>query len=63
MPTGSGTPRGMQHPMAKLTEKSVREIRAKRFLGVSVGVLARRYKVSVKCISDVANRKRWRHVL
>lgn len=63
MPTGSGTPRGIFHPMAKLTEEAVREIRAKRFLGVSVGVLARRYKVSVKCISDVANRKRWRHVL
>lgn len=62
MPTGSLTPRGIDHPHAKLTEEQVIEIRAKRFLGVSATVLARRYHVSTKCIYDISRNRRWRHL-
>jgi HNH endonuclease len=55
--------RGMGIPWAKLTDQSVREIRALYLVGdVSQYELARRYGVSQSQIHSVLSRKTWAHV-
>jgi hypothetical protein len=58
-------PRGEAHYCAKLTEDIVRTIRTKYVRGsreFGGAVFARRFGVSEMTISEVANRKIWRHI-
>ena len=54
------SPRGVKHWASKLTEKQVIEIRQKR--NERQKVLAKRYKISIQTISDIINRKKWKHI-
>ena len=45
--------------VTKLNETAAAEIRAKRARGVSLGMLASEYDVSVSLVSQVANRRVW----
>lgn len=55
--------RGTKHPGARLTDESVREIRATYAAGgTSQTTLAKRYGVSVMLINGIVRRKRWAHV-
>ncbi len=54
--------RGEKHPMAKLTEESVRTIRHRRAAGEALGVLADEYGVLKSAICAVATRRTWKHV-
>ena len=51
------TNRGIKHPMVKLTEEQVREIRARAT--ESQTLLAEEYGVSNRAISQIITRKRW----
>jgi hypothetical protein len=53
---------GEQHANAKLTDQKIRRIRAARSAGIPRAVLARRFKVSLAVISQVANRRSWKHI-
>jgi hypothetical protein len=53
------TNEGERHGNAKLTEKDVLEIRASR---ETLEALSARYNVSISVLSNVRNRKAWRHV-
>jgi hypothetical protein len=53
---------GEQHANAKPTDQKVRQIRAARAAGTPRAVLARRFKVSLAVISQVANRRSWKHI-
>ena len=55
------TPKGIKHWNAKLTEKQVIEIRLKR-KDLTLDKLAKKYKVSIQTISDIINRKKWKHI-
>jgi hypothetical protein len=52
-------PLGEGHPFAKLTEEQVRNIRRSKKTGVA---LAREYGMHVATISEIKNRKIWKHV-
>ena len=54
-----GVSKGAAHGGAKLTENDVLEIRASSDTGVS---LASRYGVSPTQISDIRNRRSWKHI-
>lgn len=54
--------RGERHPSSKLTEASVRALRADRVGGMPFSKLAAKHGVSVAVAFSVANRKSWRHV-
>lgn len=54
-----GTSRGINHGCAKLTEDQVRAIRASALTGVQ---LAKDYGVSPTQISDIRNRRVWKHL-
>jgi len=51
--------RGGLHPLAKLNDDAVREIRISSEKGV---VLARKFNVSQAVISRVRNHGQWRHI-
>jgi len=53
---------GSAHGMAKLTETDVIAIRTLRAQGVKLEPLAARFGVSIRTISQIANRKTWRHL-
>jgi hypothetical protein len=53
---------GERHGHALLTESAVREIRAERASGTPLRLLADRFCVTVGCISNIANRRTWRHI-
>ena len=56
-------PKGEKHSFAKLTEKQVKEIRAKYAKGhISITSLAKEYDVSLPNISIIINRKIWKHI-
>jgi hypothetical protein len=55
--------RGVDQHLAKLNEESVREIRRLHSTGVTIGRVARQYGVSRTVVSDVVNKKSWRHVV
>lgn len=54
--------RGEQHAFAKLTEEQVRTIRRERAAGAGQRFLARQFGVHHLLISNIVNRKSWRHV-
>ena len=54
-----GTSKGEAHGCAKLDERQVREIRSSREKGVT---LAAQYGVSTTQISDIRNRRVWKHL-
>ena len=56
--------KGEKHPMHKVTEKIVREIRAKFIPKVcTVNMLAEEYKLSMYCVRDIVYNQRWKHVV
>jgi hypothetical protein len=54
--------RGECHPGHKLTEESVRQLRADRAGGMSFSKLAAKHGISIATAFNVANRKYWSHV-
>lgn len=56
-------PLGEDRPNAKLNEAAVRAIRDQLSLGTTIAALAREYGVCRISITDVRDRKRWRHVV
>lgn len=56
----TSTPKGEKHWASKVTEKQVIEIRQQR--NKPLKVLADKYKVSVQTVSDIINRKKWKHI-
>ena len=54
--------RGTKHPLAKLTDDKVREIRWKRQSGWSYGELAAHFDLNVGYLHRVVNRQIWAHV-
>jgi HNH endonuclease len=56
--------RGSKHPLARLTEESVRAIRMEYAAGgITQKAIAAKYGVDKDCISLVVTRKSWKHVL
>lgn len=53
---------GESHPMAKLKEEDVREIRRRHANGRLKSELSRDFGVSVQTITLVVERKSWKHV-
>jgi hypothetical protein len=53
---------GVLNGRSRLTETEVREIRTLATNGASYPTLAANYGMSHSAISDIVNRKRWRHV-
>ena len=45
-----------------LTEQDVADMRLFHANGARTGELARQYGVSAPCVSEIVNRKKWRHV-
>jgi hypothetical protein len=56
------TNRGERCGAAKLTASSVRDIRAKRASGAKVADLAKQHGVSGPTISEICNRRTWKHI-
>jgi len=54
---------GEKHPLAKLTEVEVREIRELARNGVSQTEIAVQFEVLPNAISRIVNRIRWKHVI
>lgn len=54
--------RGSTHPMAKLMETDVIDIRAARKDGTALSALAKKYNVTPQAISLAANGKSWGHL-
>lgn len=54
--------RGTEHPHAKLTDASVRDIKRRLQRGESQVSIARRYSVSQPLIGYIAKGKAWRHI-
>lgn len=53
--------RGSRHPLAKLIEADVREIRA--LVGIESGAaLARRFGISPQQVCDIVKRRSWKHI-
>lgn len=55
-------PKGTLHPMVKLTEADVLEIRRVHATGVGLPPLAERFSVSCASICNIVNRKSWKHL-
>lgn len=55
------SPRGNKHWAAKLTEKQVIKMRLERS-HKKLKNIAKEYKVSIQLVSDILNRKRWKHI-
>jgi hypothetical protein len=53
---------GARHPMAKLSETEVRQIRALHARGVSQTELAQVFPVNQRSISNIVLRKTWKHL-
>lgn len=54
--------KGSIHPIAKLTDNDVLEIRASHQKGDSTSVLAQKYKVSLVTIRSIVRRASWTHI-
>lgn len=54
--------RGSAHPIAKLNEIKVAEIKKKLSLGVALAKIGREYEVSKKTILNIKHERIWRHV-
>lgn len=57
-----GQAQGSERPNAKLTEETVREIRRLRATGVPYKQLTQQFSISLACVSNIVNRKTWKHV-
>ncbi len=55
-------PRGEKSPSAKITEGDVREIRRLVSMGVGQTDIAKEFGIAISNVSQISNRKRWRHV-
>lgn len=55
-------PRGERHPMARLTEDQVLQMRAKRDEGYTYQRLVEEFGVSKSTVANVVTRKKWRHL-
>ena len=55
--------KGSKHPLAKLNETEVIEIRSRRAYGAPLDELAHTFHVSVSSISKICVGKTWRHIL
>lgn len=58
----TGFPAGERHPDAKITAKEVIEIRELYRAGVMQKVLAQKFGLAQNSISNIVNRKHWKHV-
>lgn len=58
----SRLPRGASHPLSKLTDDDVRDIRTRRDGGCGLKELAAEYGITATNISYIARRKTWKHV-
>ena len=58
-----GTGRGVRNAQSVLTDSAVIEIRRRRSSGLPVADIARAFGVCGPTVSNVCNRKSWRHVL
>jgi hypothetical protein len=56
------TKKGSQHPLAKLTEEDVRSIRDMYARGDTQNYIALLYGISQSLVSDIVQRKIWKHV-
>jgi len=54
--------RGSKNASAKLTEESVRRMRAERQLGATQTSLAKKYGVSQPLVGKIVRREQWTHV-
>lgn len=54
--------RGIKHPLARLTESDVVEIRRLYECGVSQPRLAERFNVGRSQVGKIVNRQNWRHI-
>lgn len=61
-PIPANARKGEKHPLARLVEANVVEMRRLRTAGASVKELAERFGVSTNHVTDIINRKRWSHV-
>lgn len=59
---GLASNRGERHPSSRLTERSVRSIRAAAALGIHPDELASIHDVSRRCIKDVISGRTWSHL-
>ena len=55
--------KGTAHPLAKLSEEQVREIRKFHKLGVSESKLAIQFSISQSHVSRIIQQKEWQHIL
>lgn len=55
-------PRGSKHPLSKLSEEDVVQMRDQYGTGHSVADLARRYGVSARSVGRIVRGERWTHV-
>jgi predicted DNA-binding protein YlxM (UPF0122 family) len=54
--------RGESHPLSKLTNVQVKQIRELYDQGFSINVIAKNYKVSTWNIKSIVTRKTWTHL-
>ena len=54
--------KGTANPASKLSEDHVREIRCLRRNGAPIAEVARMYGIVISAVSQIANRKTWKHV-
>lgn len=59
---GKPSQTGSKHGMSKLTEDTVREMRARVADGEPQQTMVRDYNVSAGTVSMIVNRKKWKHV-
>jgi HNH endonuclease len=60
--SGSGQRRGEHHHGAHLTERQVREIRARAAAGESLAGIAKKYPITLPTVYQIVQRRTWRHV-
>ena len=54
---------GEQHPIAKLTDENVREIRAMRSRGIKRRIVASRFRITESNVKQITAGNTWRHLL
>lgn len=59
---GRERPEGSKHPVSKLSEEDVMDIRWMYGLGVRQFVLAKEYAIDPTTIRDIVHRRHWKHI-
>jgi hypothetical protein len=54
--------KGVNHPLAKLSEKNVLEIRKLKSDGMSSIEISKMYPVTYQMVDRICNRKAWKHI-